>query len=227
MDWSQTVIAYCERSDAAYWSEPVNAVTNASFLIAAGVMSLRLRGSGLWLAWALVVVLTAIGIGSYLWHTHATRWAGLADVLPILVFILVYVFAATRDYVGLPWWGAGAAVVLFFPWAIGFSWAVAQVIPQAGANGAYASVAALIVLYGVYLRNRHPDTARGLFIGAGILALSLTFRILDKPLCDVIPIGTHFMWHVLNGIMLGWMIEVYRRHRLVGRLVGQKTSASD
>jgi aspartyl-tRNA(Asn)/glutamyl-tRNA(Gln) amidotransferase subunit C len=29
-----------------------------------------------------------------------------------------------------------------------------------------------------------------------------------------IPLGTHFLWHILNGIMLGWMIEVYRRHML-------------
>ena len=210
---NEQVIAYCERTDLAFWSEPLNAITNASFLIAALIVATRLRGSGLWLAWALVAVLVAIGVGSFLWHTFATRWAGLADVLPILIFILLYVFAATRDYIGLPWWGAAAAVVLFFPWAIGFSWAVAQVFPQAGANGAYGSVAVLIVLYALFLRRTHPATARGLLIGAGILALSLGFRMLDKPLCDLIPVGTHFLWHILNGIMLGWMIEVYRRHR--------------
>jgi hypothetical protein len=44
------------------------------------------------------------------------------------------------------------------------------------------------------------------------LALSLAMRILDTPLCDAVPIGTHFLWHVLNAIMLGWMAEVLRRH---------------
>jgi hypothetical protein len=28
------------------------------------------------------------------------------------------------------------------------------------------------------------------------------------------PLGTHFGWHLLNAVMLGWMIEVYRRHML-------------
>ena len=213
MELTQQVIAYCERTDFAYWSEPVNAVTNASFLIAAAIMAVRLRGTGLWLAWALVAVLAAIGGGSFLLHTHATRWAGLADVLPILVFILLYIYAATRDYIGLKWWGAGLAVLLFFPWAIAVSRGIGLVWPGAGANGAYASVALLIVAYGLWLRSRHPATARGLFIGAGILAVSLTFRMLDGPVCEVFPIGTHFMWHILNGVMLGWMIEVYRRHR--------------
>lgn len=212
MDLTAQTIAYCERTDFTYWSEPVNAVTNASFLIAAAIMAVRLRGSGLWLAWALVAVLTAIGIGSYLWHTHATRWAGLMDVLPILFFILIYVFAATRDFLGLRWWWAAGAVVLFFPYAIGVAAGIGRIVPGAGANAAYAAVLLLIVLYGLALRGRAPATARGLFIGAGIFAASLTFRALDGPVCDVFPIGTHFMWHVLNGIMLGWMIEVYRRH---------------
>lgn len=213
MDWTATVIAYCERTDASYWAEPVNAVTNASFLIAAVVMALRLRGqAGMALGWLMVVILAAIGVGSYLWHTHATRWSGLADVLPILLFILTYVFAATRDYLRLHWGLALAAVVLFFPYAAGVGWALGQVFPAAGANAAYAAVALLILLYALVLRRRAPATARGMALGAAILCVSLGFRMLDGVSCAVLPIGTHFMWHLLNGLMLGWMIEVYRRH---------------
>jgi len=214
MDWTETVIAYCERGDAGYWAEPVNAVTNASFLIAAGIMAQRLRGvPGAGIGWLMVVILASIGVGSFLWHTHATRWAGLADVLPILLFILTYVFAATRDFLRLHWALAALAVVLFFPYAAAVSWGVRQVAPGAGANAAYASVALLIVIYAAVLWRSVPQTARGLLLGAAILAMSLGFRMLDGPLCDVVPMGTHFMWHVLNGLMLGWMIEVWRRHR--------------
>jgi hypothetical protein len=70
----------------------------------------------------------------------------------------------------------------------------------------------LILVYAVLLRRRLPQVARGLAIGAGLLIASLTFRTLDLPLCGAVPFGTHFMWHILNGLMLGWMIEVYRRH---------------
>jgi len=51
-------------------------------------------------------------------------------------------------------------------------------------------------------------------VGVAILCVSLTARSLDEPLCDVLPLGTHWLWHVLNAAMLGWMIEVLRRHRL-------------
>lgn len=216
MDWTDQIIAYCERGDFGYWAEPVNALTNGAFLIAAGVCAWRLRGTRLALAWALVVTLAVIGVGSFLWHTHATRWAGLMDVLPILVFILIYVFAATRDLVELAWYWALAATGLFVPYAIGVSAGLGQLIRGIGANGAYAAVVLLIVLYGLYLHRRHPRTARGLMIGAAILAVSLAFRTLDGPACAVIPVGTHFLWHILNAVMLGWMIEVYRRHMTGG-----------
>jgi hypothetical protein len=79
------IFAYCERGlDPAFWAEPLNALSNAAFLIAA------------WWAWrtwrqslqagqaelGLVALLAVIGAGSFLFHTFATRWAALADVIP-------------------------------------------------------------------------------------------------------------------------------------------------
>jgi hypothetical protein len=44
--------------------------------------------------------------------------------------------------------------------------------------------------------------------GVGILAVSLVFRSIDQAVCPGFPLGTHFLWHVLNAVMLGWMIRV-------------------
>ncbi|MFC7703821.1 ceramidase domain-containing protein [Plastorhodobacter daqingensis] len=217
MDWTRTINAYCERSDASYWSEPVNALTNAAFLIAAFVLWRRVRGQGLPLAEALVAILAVIGLGSFLFHTHATVWAAMADVLPILVFILVYIFAANLHYWRLSLWVALGATALFFPFAGLAAPALRAVIPGLGGSAPYAAVALLIVIYGTALLRRHPETGRGLLVGAAILAASITFRALDQPACGVFPLGTHFLWHVLNATMLGWMIEVYRRHMLAAR----------
>jgi hypothetical protein len=211
MDWFAPIDAYCERASADYWAEPVNAVTNAAFLVAAGVMAARLRHRHLPLGWALVAVLAAIGLGSFLFHTHANRLTGLMDVLPILGFILLYVFAATRDMLGARPWVAGLVAAGFVPWTAALAPLFAMV-PVLGSSAAYAPVVVLILVYAALLWRRAPATARGLAIGAGVLALSLTFRILDAPLCERVPIGTHFLWHLLNGAILGWMIEVYRRH---------------
>jgi Ceramidase len=207
--------AYCERTSAAYWAEPVNAVTNAAFLIAAYVM--WRRTDGLPLARAMCVVLAMIGLGSYLFHTHANGLTAVMDVAPILIFILLYIFAATRDFLGLsPKWTA-AAVLAFFPYAALMVPVFSAVMPFLGSSAGYAPIPVLILGYAAALWRRSPATAKGMALGVGILIVSLTFRTLDDRLCDVTPFGTHFLWHILNGLMLGWMIEVYRRHMLAVR----------
>ncbi|MFZ9948762.1 MAG: PfkB family carbohydrate kinase [Gemmobacter sp.] len=92
------VDAYCERTDPSLWSEPVNALTNAAFLIAAAVMWVRLRGESDPTGRILCVLLGAIGVGSGLFHLFANRLTGIMDVVPILGFILAYVFAAHRRF---------------------------------------------------------------------------------------------------------------------------------
>ena len=216
MDWFAPVDNYCERTGPEYWSEPVNALTNAAFLVAAFVMARRLKGQDLPLAWAMVAVLAVIGIGSYLFHTHANPLTGLMDVLPILAFILLYIFAATRDYLCTRPWLAALAVLGFFPFAAALVPLFAR-IPGIAVSAGYAPIPVLILIYAWALRRTAPDTARGLAIGVGILILSLFFRSIDQAVCDAFPLGTHFLWHLLNALMLAWMIEVYRRHYLASR----------
>lgn len=210
MDWTAQVDAYCERTDLAFWSEPVNAVTNAAFLLAAWVMWRRTRGEGLPVATLLVALLAAIGVGSFLFHTTATRWAALADTAPIGLFILVYLYAANRHFWGWPVWAALVGTLAFVPYAVA-TVPVFRALPFFGISAVYWPVPLLILIYAALLRRRAPYTARGLAIGAAILVVSLVARSLDEPLCAAIPVGTHLWWHILNAVMLGWMIEVLRR----------------
>ena len=189
----------------------MNALTNAAFLIAAAVM--WRRTAGLPLARLLCAALAVIGLGSFLFHTFATGWAALADTMPILGFILLYLFAANLHFWRLPWWAALLATAAFFPFAaVTTPWL--SRLPVLGVSSAYLPVPLLIGLYAAGLTRRAPATARGLAIGAAILLVSLSFRSVDGRACAGWPLGTHFLWHLLNALMLGWMIEVYRRHML-------------
>lgn len=210
MAWLDAVDGYCERLTPGYWAEPVNAVTNLAFVVAAAVM--WRRTAGLPLARAMVLVLAAIGVGSYLFHTHANRVTGVMDVIPIVAFILLYVFAASRDFLRLTPWRTGLATVAFLPYAAA-TVPLWSMVPGLGSSAGYAPVPVLILFYAWLLRRRAPATAQGLAAGAGLLVLSLVFRTVDEPLCGVWPMGTHFLWHLLNAVMLGWMINVYVRHR--------------
>jgi len=211
MDWFRAVNGYCERTDASYWSEPLNAVSNAAFLIAAALCwRITARDPG---ARLLVVILAAIGVGSYLFHTHAQAWAMLADVLPIQAFILVYIYLATVRFFAAPPWAGLAAAVAFVPLSSLVAAGIRALFGPLNGSVGYMPVVLLILAYALALARRAPATARGMAIGAAILALSLTFRTIDEAVCARVPLGTHFLWHLLNGVMLGWMILVLVRHR--------------
>ena len=210
MDWTRAIDAYCERTDASYWSEPVNALTNAAFLVAALIMWRRSEGrTG---GRVLSAILFSIGIGSFVFNTHATAGAGTADSTPILVFTLVYVFLANRTFLGWPVWAAALGAAGYVPYTAGLT-PVFAALPFFSISSFYWPLPVLIFAYALFLSRRHPETARNLAAGAAILCLSLVARSLDGMLCPVWPLGTHFLWHCLNAVMLGWMIETWLRHR--------------
>lgn len=209
----QSVDNYCERLDPSFWSEPVNAASNISFIIAAFIVIRLLPGNRDGGTRLLISILMLIGLGSFLFHTFAQQWAGIADVLPILLFILSYIYLATRRYLGQSILISAIAVAGFFPFAIGTAWALGKTLGPLNGSNIYVSVAILIAFYGVILLKRQRRTAIGLLIGAAILCISIAFRSIDQAVCISLPLGTHFLWHILNGIMLGWMILVLARHQ--------------
>lgn len=211
MDWHAPIDIYCERTDPSFWSEPVNALTNLAFLIAAIIAFEKTRDDGA--SVILSVILFAIGIGSGLFHTFATGWGSALDVLAILFFILAYIFFATWRFLERPVWQAVLAVFLFFAYAAVAEPVLTAITGPLNGSVPYLAVALLIALYGVALVQWKPAVARGLWIGAGILCVSIFFRSIDEFICPSLPLGTHFLWHVLNAIMLYWMIIIMHRHR--------------
>ncbi|WP_299811179.1 ceramidase domain-containing protein [uncultured Roseibium sp.] len=207
MALSDQVNNYCERLGPEFWAEPLNAVTNAAFLIAA---------LAAWLIWRrktpddlpallLIAIVFATGVGSFLFHTFATRWASLADVIPIALFIHVYLFFALKRFLALTWWAAAGIVVIFFaasPLVIG------ALAPLAGSSAGYVpALLAIFVVGGLCIRTDRRLGGRLLLTGV-IFTASLGFRMLDAPLCADLAIGTHFLWHILNSIVLFTLLRV-------------------
>ena len=209
MNWFETIDGYCERIDASFWSEPLNAVTNVIFLMTA-IWVLRRDGLNN-KARALAFILGMIGIASFLFHSVATAWAGALDVLFILLFTLVYIFVATEDFLGLSRRSALGVTLGYFPFSVVVEWLTLP-LSFLGSTRIYIPILVLISLYSLILNKRLPDVSKGLAMGALLLTISMFARSVDLPLCKIIPTGTHFLWHITNAIMLAWMIEVYRRH---------------
>lgn len=193
---------YCERTGPEFWSEPVNAITNFAFIISAILIVFLIRQQirqGNWDAasWVLCALIFAIGVGSWLFHTHATRWALLSDIIPIAIFILLYTWYALRRFAEAPAVVCGIGVLI----VLGISRAVPVLTGFQG--GSYVAALLALVVIGGYLRFMKSHIAgTALLTAAAVFFVSLSLRTIDLPLCGRFPLGTHFAWHLLNAVVL-------------------------
>lgn len=228
MAWTDQVFLYCERGQSgALWAEPLNALSNAAFLlvslVALGVWR-RLPASGL-SELALIGLTAGIGAGSALFHTFATRWAMAADVVPIGMFMLAYTAYALRRVLGLGWPGVLAGLAIFAGLMAAASAAPCPLSLRAltpGSrclNGSISYVPAGLMLVAVaVVAARQGHRACGyLWAACAAFAVSLMARTFDLNLCAASMIwgqqrGTHAVWHVLNAVTLGLLLLAALRH---------------
>ena len=191
---------YCERLGPELWAEPVNALTNLAFLAAAFAAGYsarthdRLNSD----AWILIGLMASIGVGSSLFHTYATGWSRFLDVVPILAFQLVFLWRYARDALGLPVVWPLILGTLVFGGSLYF-----RRFPEV-LNGSliYAPGLGLLVALAI-LHYRRRFAERGLLAWAALVfMISLSFRTMDQALCDQIPLGTHYLWHLFNGLLV-------------------------
>jgi hypothetical protein len=198
------VTAYCERSADAFWAEPLNALTNLAFVLAAMPIAARLRRSRQRYpdVWLLAALSCAVGAGSFLWHTLATPWSEWSDVIPIGLFISVFLLSFLRRVAQLHW----PAVLLLFVAYQSVNCLVLAWLPADLFNGSVFYLPAWTALLLMLLYCRRSDHGAAAYVLAmwTIFSLSLLLRTVDVAICPVFPAGTHFAWHLLNAVVL-WL----------------------
>ena len=190
---------YCERVGPGLLAEPLNAVTNISFLLAAWAAWVLAKRTGALSAGvrALIAIAASVGIGSILWHTYPTPLTLILDIVPILVFIIWYIWLYTRNVLGMRSRFAvacAAAFLLATFVAIQYS----DVL-----HGALVYVPGLMVplVLGVFHARERIVARFTLLAAAGVYMAALYFRTIDNEVCPVLPIGTHYLWHILIGLV--------------------------
>ncbi len=204
MEWNAPVLGiYCERGgDPSLWAEPFNAVSNVGFLIAGAILFSRAKGDVA--ARALSAIVFVIGIGSFLFHTLATRAAMVADVLPIQIFIAAYFFVAMRRLIGLSVLSAAAAMIAFVA-VVGIGPRLVDAPQPLLSIGGYIGGLAGMVGLALWLGlsgGENSRTGGKMAAIAGLFAVALAFRTIDGRICELFPIGCHFVWHLLNAVVL-------------------------
>ena len=139
-----------------------------------------------------------LGRTSGLFHTFATGWAQIADVLPILLLQLVFLWIYGRMIMQVAVVKLAVFATLYLVAAC-----LGRQFPQL-LNGSLVYAPALVLLAGLgFYHYRHAARHRSVMLWAcGVLLLSLFFRTIDMTVCESLPLGTHFLWHILNGLVV-------------------------
>jgi len=198
---------YCERLGPGIFAEPVNALTNIAFFVAAWVLwrEAGRQGNRSPDITLLVVLIAAIGVGSSIFHTLALAWSRWLDVVPILLFQLTFLWLYPRRIMG---WGTGSATALIVVYL-----AVAlygRQFPEV-MNGslAYAPAIAALLALGLYHWVTRQPAPYLLLFAAGVFTVSLIARTIDSTICPHFPLGTHFLWHLLNPVVLYLCVRAF------------------
>lgn len=222
MDPTSYIDLYCERTAFGFWNEPFNALSNVSFLIAtffaARVALARPRRD---LPELVVITLAGlIGIGSFAFHTLATTSAELADVIPIWTFVTLFIVLVIYRATGqngvrtarIAAIAASITAVVFWFTAGDITTEVDSTRSLFNGSLQYApALIALVIFAGLTARRNHP-AHHYIAAAAFVFFVSLVFRSIDFAVCDATVIGTHFLWHLLNGLMVGILLMALVRY---------------
>lgn len=205
---------YRERAyDPAFWAEPVNAITNSSFLIAAmyGLWFAHSRNALTPVTVTLIALAMTIGVGSFLFHTAVSPFTMWLDVVPIATFQVVFLWLLCQELLGFR--TISTAIIVLIVLAGSF-----LLMPKYHIlNGSlfYApSLLAVLVLGGLWAQ-QSPQEPYLLIIAGGCFTLALAARTVDWQVPW--PVGLHFLWHLLNGVVVYCAIRAWVVHLVVQR----------
>ena len=190
--------------------EPWNTFSNAIFLLLVLIWAWRVvpdfRRHG-FLAFMLPVLFLGFVGGTVF---HATRsheiWL-LMDWVPIVVLCM----AATGLFAlraGAPWWLVVPLLLLPF----GLRYLMLDVLQWPATivmNLGYAALGAVVLgPLVLHLHRNGWQNAGTVLTSAGCFALALVFRSLDhSPLLFALPMGTHWLWHLLGGCAVHFLVR--------------------
>jgi len=201
---------YCERVSSDLFAEPINFLSNIAFIIAFYILLQRLKDlsssdkSHKRYSTILTYLILLIGLGSFLFHAFGNLWSAFADTLPIMVFILFYLYIAVRFYLEQTNLVSVAALIIFLSLNILLGYAGVEEIASY-----LTALLAMLLISAISLVKKELEISRGLFIASIIFMISLTFRQIDTIACSYIPFGTHLIWHILNAILLYSLVLLF------------------
>ncbi len=196
---------YCERTTADIFSEPLNSITNLAFVLISYLIFRKYKNYENGIIFSGLVF--CIGLGSFLLHTIPSKITALIDVMFILFFIVFFLYILFRKVIKLP---IIYALLLslaspFIYYYLGSS--LKQNFSLIGDSSFYIVILSHLILIYFYLLIKNVNFNNYILIASIIFLISIFCRIIDKVYCDINLYGTHFLWHILNSLVLFYLVK--------------------
>ena len=197
--WFNSVDMYCERLDASFWAEPINAISNLSFIVA-GFLLWRLKSPHATLMASLMIL---IGLSSFSFHTFANRLTGLIDVFSIALYLITFAWMIPKQWSRSSTFTQLGSVLLLITIIVVTQLLIGQLKPTVPwlPPGMYLGAWLTLLVYALITQSSNALAAKFLWLAVIVFPMSLLSRQLDMPLCDLTG-GSHWLWHLLNGLTL-------------------------
>lgn len=191
---------YCESGIGLFYTQPINTVSNVALLISAYlafrfIKTNHVNNKAIKI---LPFIIAITGVGSMLWHGIPGPLTNFADTLPLSTFVLVSLFLFLGKLLGkkaLVWKIFLAFTLIEIPF-------IFHIIPSFNGFLPYS----IILLFGAFifygLIRKHKELTSDLIVIISLFATALVFRTLDLTICSSFSIGTHFIWHISNALVL-------------------------
>jgi hypothetical protein len=76
----------------------------------------------------------------------------------------------------------------------------------------YLPTLLVLIASSVALYRLRPAAAPAMVGATVVFLLSFAARVLDAKICSSFPLGTHFLWHLLNALLLFLLVQIIVLH---------------
>ncbi len=221
----------CERHSLGWMGEPLNVLSSFAFMVVAVAIyryykrEEDIQRRWIWDIHALTFITFIIGFNSVIFHAFPNPTTELMDTLAIVFFIILYFWSVLFRIGRCNLFQASVCFVAF----VGGSHILVHQFPNAlnDSIGYLSSMIALIII-AVHLHLKARPSSQYFMLAAITGICSLFCRAIDKEVCPMLPVGTHFIWHTLNAtllyILLKQLIRNVNREARLMRMAGDSSA---
>ena len=192
----------------------MNAWSNGAFLVAAiagwRLLSVSPNAKAHRAIRALTLLAALAGIGGYLFHRSDAPYAKWGETVPILAFMLLYVWLLLRRFFH---WNFVIAIPVLALYAAAVYWLETHAPGQAPFGRAMnlpTLVLFLLAAIGFLLRLR--EAFWPMLWALVVLLASSAASAADAPICPMLGLGTHVIWHLLDALLLYLLLRLAVLH---------------